>query len=377
MKVLYVTNGDGYAGASIALNKLLKELEGKIVCEVVFPKKKGLFSKDLEERGIKCHHIRYTMYTYSQSRNVIMNLIRCVYTIITGYIAIFKLKRISKNFMPDIIHTNVGPIDIGYKTAKALGIPHVWHLREYIDKDFDLHLIPSFSIYTSRFKDDNNYCIAITNGVYNYFKLNNKAICIYDGPLPERETNIQIKQNYFLFVGRLQEAKGDLSLISSFLQYANEGGKFDLYLAGLGTPERERELKAIVDASRLTNRVHFLGYRTDIYELMSHANALFVTSRFEGFGFITAEAMYNHCLVVGRNTAGTKEQFDNGYKLSGREIGIRFETDNELPIIMHTLESNDHIETVNLAYQTVKKLYLSSLSANKVYFYYESILQIV
>ena len=45
---------------------------------------------------------------------------------------------------------------------------------------------------------------------------------------------------------------------------------------------------------------------------MSKALALFVPSSFEGFGFITVEAMFCGCLVIGRNTGGTKEQFDNG-----------------------------------------------------------------
>lgn len=42
--------------------------------------------------------------------------------------------------------------------------------------------------------------------------------------------------------------------------------------------------------------------------------ALIVPSPFEAFGLITAEAMFNKCLVIGRDTAGTKEQFDNGQK---------------------------------------------------------------
>lgn len=57
---------------------------------------------------------------------------------------------------------------------------------------------------------------------------------------------------------------------------------------------------------------------------MSKAQALIVASRFEGFGFITTEAMWNDCLVIGKNIAGTKEQFDNGVAETGHEIGLRF-----------------------------------------------------
>ena len=45
--------------------------------------------------------------------------------------------------------------------------------------------------------------------------------------------------------------------------------------------------------------------------------------------------MYNHCLVIGRNTAGTKEQFDNGLDQTGEEIGLRFDSDLELKTLMY------------------------------------------
>jgi glycosyltransferase involved in cell wall biosynthesis len=38
---------------------------------------------------------------------------------------------------------------------------------------------------------------------------------------------------------------------------------------------------------------------------MAHATALIVSSYHEGFGFITVEAMFNGCLVIGNNKGGT------------------------------------------------------------------------
>ncbi len=44
-----------------------------------------------------------------------------------------------------------------------------------------------------------------------------------------------------------------------------------------------------------------------MFRLMRSAKALLVTSRFEGFGRMTAEANMCGCLVIGRNTGGTSE----------------------------------------------------------------------
>ena len=69
---------------------------------------------------------------------------------------------------------------------------------------------------------------------------------------------------------------------------------------------------------------------------------LIVPSIFEGFGFITAEGMANGCVVLGRNTAGTKEQFDNGVKMTGKEIGVRFIDDNEMLQIKRNLSEKNN-----------------------------------
>ena len=61
---------------------------------------------------------------------------------------------------PDIIHTNTGVIHEGLKVAKRLKIPHVWHLREYQDKDFNWEAFPLFFCILPNVEKilcDNNY----------------------------------------------------------------------------------------------------------------------------------------------------------------------------------------------------------------------------
>ena len=103
--------------------------------------------------------------------------------------------------------------------------------------------------------------------------------------------------------------------------------------------------------------VEFLGARDDIYNLMPKAKMLVVPSRFEGIGFITTEAMLNHCVVVGHNTAGTKEQFDNGFADVGREIGYRFDKSEDMLDCMIKVMNDDTSRMIEDAYHTVVKLY--------------------
>ena len=133
----------------------------------------------------------------------------------------------------------------------------------------------------------------------------------------------------------------------------------------------------MVTEAGIDSRVDWLGTRSDVYDLMAHALAEIVPSHFEGFGFITAEAMFNGCLVIGRNIGGTKEQFDNGVELTGEEIGIRFEKDQELPAILHSIVQKGikHYEPMILrAQQVVQQLYTSERNAELIYQFYQYII---
>lgn len=108
--------------------------------------------------------------------------------------------------------------------------------------------------------------------------------------------------------------------------------EFKLLIAGNQNthPMYTRKCMKYISENKLSQFVEFLGQRSDVYDLMQQATALIVPSNFEAFGFITAEAMFNKCLVIGRNTAGTKEQFDNIELLLKSKYVFRFNSKQEL-----------------------------------------------
>ena len=85
--------------------------------------------------------------------------------------------------------------------------------------------------------------------------------------------------------------------------------------------------------------------------------------------------MYNHCLVVGRNTAGTKEQFDKGLEITGKEIGVRFNQNSEMVDRMFDVEYTDYSDLCNRAYQVVSTMYKAEINASKIEALYKSILK--
>ena len=63
-----------------------------------------------------------------------------------------ELSLIVNKFKPDIIHTNIGPISIGYEVARQKNIPHIWHLREYQKLDFNINYFPTFNCFKRKLK---------------------------------------------------------------------------------------------------------------------------------------------------------------------------------------------------------------------------------
>jgi glycosyltransferase involved in cell wall biosynthesis len=78
-------------------------------------------------------------------------------------------------------------------------------------------------------------------------------------------------------------------------------------MAGIGQDKYISQLKNIINSLPCRKSVKLIGHQKDVRPWMRKAKALVVASYNEGFGRMTAEAAFCGCLVIGRNTGGTKE----------------------------------------------------------------------
>ena len=87
--------------------------------------------------------------------------------------------------------------------------------------------------------------------------------------------------------------------------------------------------------------------------------------------------MFCGCLVVGHDTAGIKEQFDIGKEICGREIGLRYDTQEQL--VQHlmdiTINPIDKFEsTILVGKQVAIQLYSIEQHTQQVYNFYDKII---
>lgn len=110
-----------------------------------------------------------------------------------------------------------------------------------------------------------------------------------------------------LAVGRLVEAKDYPNLLSAFAKIASRIENVKLWIIGDG-PLREF-LESQAAELGLGERVMFLGIRPDhdIPDLMRASDVFVLSSAWEGFGLVVAEAMATEKVVVSTNSGGVNE----------------------------------------------------------------------
>jgi len=338
IKILYLIVDAAPYGSNIALLNLFEMLVPKGLEPIVVMSGSGGISEILKKRGIPQYQVKYFYSVYprlNSFRNIMFFIPIFVRTILYNFFAVKKLTRIARNLKVDLIHTNIGPLHIGYHVAKRLGIPHAWHIREYQDLYIGYHPLFSRNGFIKKLNGQNCFPIAITKGLFDHYSMKKNAVVIYDGVMEASRTQfIQEKMKYFLFVGRIEKEKGIKELILVFKEFAKYNNDYKLIIAGDGAKKFKSKISQMVIEAGIEERIVFLGFRSDINDLMARAMALIVPSKHEGFGFTTVEALFNGCLVLGMNSGGTKEIIELD------KIGILFNDKNELLIEMKEVVKN-------------------------------------
>lgn len=113
----------------------------------------------------------------------------------------------------------------------------------------------------------------------------------------------------FLFVGRLEPVKNPLALVRSFAEVRHQN--CELWLAGDGSMRSE----VISEINRLgiEHRVHLLGIRRDVPQLLFQVDCFVITSHWEGLPMAVLEAGAAALPVVATPVGAIPELLEGGY----------------------------------------------------------------
>lgn len=290
-----------------------------------------------------------------------------------------ELTKILKAEHVDLVHINTSYSCFGAFAAKRAGIPYVWHIREFLEEDQGNRFY--FPRYSHRLMSRASLVIAISNSIYEkYSKVitKEKIKVIYNGIdteqfyMPGRHI-FKDSRITLCYVGGLSELKGTDDLIEA-CRLLNAWGYKDSYrllIAGRGNEAYEAQLRDRINQYELDN-IEMLGFRTDVPQVMEQADVSIVTSRCEAFGRVTVEAMLTGNLVLGADSAGTKELLQDG------KLGVLYECGNPESIkeqVVFIIENRDSLTDKADVARTYMREHMSARkNAENIYREYRRIL---
>lgn len=383
MNILYVTHEKELGGATHSLLDMLDYISKENRVYVLMPCGNIVLKKELKKRGIAAWRSIYFAWMIVEPRTrirkcIAITLYRCLnlFNFMNALILIPKIKRAKI----DIIHTNSSVINMGAILSKYCCLPHVWHIREFGEEDFNYIKIFDEKKQYLWMNQNTDKFIAISKSIYQKFSetiLKNKLVEIYNGVNTKNlfckyDEDFTLEGNINILIsGRLCEAKCQLFAITAMQVIKSRNIQdIKLFIAGNGDRNYENYLNDYVSKHGLEQYVYFLGYCNRLNEVRKKMHIELICSRQEGFGRVTIEAMMSSNPVIGADTGGTAELISNG------ENGFLYKHGDLEDLVAKILILREHREKIvamgRYAYKFSQN-FTSQKNAKKILALYETI----
>ncbi len=349
VKVLYISHeSKEIAGATLSLYNLIHSVEERVEPVVLLDRKDVVYDF-FQEKGITClvFPFKRVLYNYGVVKRILLYIPRLVRDSYSNYRCLQFVRNQLGDQGVDIIHSNSSAITVGEYLAKHLGVKHVWHVREFLDKDFHFHPFGGMDRLQKRINRA-DACIAITSQVAQHWNMSGtNTHVIWDAVRKEEDVcAIFPKEKYFLFCcASLSDTKGTDTAVKAFCMSGLSQKGYNLKMVGNCTEEYKEKLVHIIQSfsGDMMEHIEFLGYQKDITPLMKKATAFLMCSHNEGLGRVTIEAMCYGCPVIARYSGGTVDYLKDG------ETGFFFTHDEQCASLMKEVSSMSTPTTIYAA----------------------------
>ena len=300
---------------------MIDELRAENQIYVVVPIKKGFLVDELRKRKITVYHRHSFWWMLAPAQTPAKTFVKkIIYSLLCLYIYLcaYSLKKIVKMRNIDVIHTNASVINTGGLLSSMTGIPHVWHIREFAQEDFDFFSVWKYEKLCNFMNNHSDKVIAVSKAIAEKFQdkiAPDKLEIVYNGVNKENKrckTEIKGRQDTveYLISGSIAAHKGqDTAIQAVALLVKNGYSNLHLSIAGAGDTSH---LEKLINEEKLTDYVSLLGIVKDMPALRKRMDVELVCSVCEAFGRVTVEAMMSSNPVIGSNTGGTRELIEDG-----------------------------------------------------------------
>jgi glycosyltransferase involved in cell wall biosynthesis len=334
MKLAVFTFGSNLYGGNLSMIDLLQGLKSHGVDSLVFAPQTGPLVSSLADMGAKhvlsefknCVHWRNHKPLWHPRRwaSAAANSCRSLNKKAFNFFRADELAEACRKFGADAVVTNCCVNNVGLAVSKRIGRPHIWHVREFGDLDWDF--FPDFG-FKARRSDmlESSRVLFISQAVKaHHLKQCNlqdgpRFKVFYDGIAPQVELARRAPQAckrtevsfVFGIAGLIKPSKGQFDAVSAIRELTNKGVNAKLRVAGGGGVD---DLRKHVAESGVSDKVEILGHLSgpQIDKFYQEIDCGLMCSTWEGFGRTTVEYMSWGKPVIGRNSGATPELVRDG-----------------------------------------------------------------
>lgn len=315
--VLFISHDSSLQGAERCLIDLVSNLDRKLFDPYVILPWKGPIEDHLLQACIPYKILHLTRWIPSHknaSWHYIFRFIRDLRAHLWALLSLIEKENIN------LVYTNTSTVLEGALVARRAGIPHIWHIHEYLSANPDIYsylpnrltdriitklsdciITPSQSLAKKRF-DGSNKAYIVNNGV------NLNAFQLSDGTHIKRELNIPGDAAIITFIGSIAATKDPLTFIRAAAQIIAAKPNTHFLVAGHASDTSlNNSIKEFIKSTGLSSNIHLLGFRKDTHDILSAATIHVSTSQQETFGLTIVEAMACRKPVVVTRCGGPEE----------------------------------------------------------------------
>jgi glycosyltransferase involved in cell wall biosynthesis len=325
-RILFAASrGDAGAGGEAYLVLLLRHMDRERFEPIVLLPDAGTLCSRLDELGIetvveKAHH------GWLERPGPWYEYVRSMESRVRSCVNLLRERKI------DLVHTNSNHRLEAAMAAALNGVPHLY--LAHIEFQQGMPIFRRFALEPASYARLMNRLsariVAVSTSVAASLSppvapekiqvVNNGVdVARFDEALQQRDGSLRqelalpAESRLLVSVGRIAPDKGFDLLLEAAAEVMPSLPK--LHIALVGGDEHStyaRQIKDMVAAMPDSERIHFLGFRSDVPRILAEADVFALPSRREGHPYVLLEAMASECAVVAAKCAGVEETVVDG-----------------------------------------------------------------
>ncbi len=316
--ILYVCPDASLGGSTQSMINMIESIREIIKPIVLLPSQDTAYNY-LMELGIDClvhpyvllHHIQPVSWKRTICHPKSSALYRYFYT---DWNCVRWVTNKLKNQNIEIVHSNFSSVTVGALLARKLNAKHIWHIREFLDLDFNFNVFLGIS-RLRRIINRADARIVISSKIAEYWNFKkNSTFLLFNAIASESEVCYDMeKEKYILFCSYyITEKKGARRAVVAFGMSGMWKEGYRIKLLGNCNEDYMSSLMETAKKFRCEDFVDFIPCQKKVKPFFQKATAYIMASDCEAFGRVTAEAMFWGCPIIAHATGGTLDLVKNG-----------------------------------------------------------------